>query len=95
MTHFETELDFWEWAKEINGSSIFRNLETYENSVEVLTKLALSGHEIVILSSKPWWSIHDTLMWLGENKIPSREIHFIEISGELSVMFTSMMHHIK
>ena len=78
MTHFETELDFWEWAKEINGSSIFRNLETYENSVEVLTKLAMSGHEIVILSSKPWWSIHDTLMWLGENKIPSREIHFIE-----------------
>ena len=78
LTHFETELDFWEWAKEINGSSIFRNLETYENSVEVLTKLAMSGHEIVILSSKPWWSIHDTLMWLGENKIPSREIHFIE-----------------
>ena len=36
------------------------------------------GHEVVILSSKPWWSIHDTLMWLGENKIPSREIHFIE-----------------
>ena len=31
LTHFETELDFWEWAKEINGSSIFRNLETYEN----------------------------------------------------------------
>ena len=57
LTHFETELDFWEWAKEINGSSIFRNLETYENSVEVLTKLALNGHEIVILSSKPWWSI--------------------------------------
>ena len=36
------------------------------------------GHEIVIISSKPWWSIHDTLMWLGEKKIPTKEIHFIE-----------------
>ena len=78
LTHFDTELDFWNWAKDINGSTIFRNLETYENSVKVLTELSKEGHEVVILSSKPWWSIHDTLMWLGENKIPSREIHFIE-----------------
>ena len=40
--------------------------------------MSIAGHEIVILSSKPWWSIHDTLIWLGENKIPSKEIHFIE-----------------
>ena len=78
LTHFEKELDFWDWAKDINGSSIFRNLKTYNNAIQVLVELSMQGHEIVIISSKPWWSIHDTLLWLGENKIPSREIHFIE-----------------
>ena len=78
LTHFEEEIDFWNWAKDIDGSSIFRNLNTYNNAIEVLIDLSLKGHEIVIISSKPWWSIHDTLMWLGENKIPSKEIHFTE-----------------
>ena len=78
LTHFKEDLDFWKCAKDINGSSIFRNLEVYENSVETLNELSKSGHDIVIISSKPWWSIHDTLMWLGENKIPTKEIHFIE-----------------
>ena len=78
LTHFKEDIDFWKWAKDINGSSIFRNLEVYENSVETLNELSKSGHDIVIISSKPWWSIHDTLMWLGENKIPTKEIHFIE-----------------
>ena len=78
LTHFEEEIDFWKWAKDINGSSIFRNLDIYEDSLEVLYDLSKMGHEIVIISSKPWWSIHDTLMWLGEKKIPKKEIHFIE-----------------
>ncbi|MFL2690582.1 MAG: 5' nucleotidase, NT5C type [Candidatus Actinomarina sp.] len=78
LTHFEEEIDFWNWARDFNGSSIFRNLKTYENAVEVLYEVSKSGHEVVIISSKPWWSIHDTLIWLGENKIPSKEIHFLE-----------------
>ena len=78
LTHFQEEIDFWKWAKDIDGSSIFRNLELYENAVDVLYELSKNGHEVVIISSKPWWSIHDTLMWLGENKIPTKEIHFIE-----------------
>ena len=52
--------------------------DSYENAVDVLYELSKNGHEVVIISSKPWWSIHDTLMWLGENKIPTKEIHFIE-----------------
>ena len=59
LTHFEEEIDFWNWAKNFNGSSIFRNLRTYDNAVKVLVELSMAGHEIVILSSKPWWSIHD------------------------------------
>jgi len=38
------------------------------------------------LSSKPWWSIHDTLMWLGENKILQEKYILLKISGKLSVM---------
>ena len=78
LTHFEEEVDFWNWAKDINGSSIFRSLKAYDNAVGVLVNLSLKGHDIVVISSKPWLSIHDTLMWLGENKIPSKEIHFTE-----------------
>jgi 5'(3')-deoxyribonucleotidase len=84
LTHFEEEIDFWNWAKDIDGSSIFRNLKTYNNAIEVLVDLSLKGHEIVIISSKPWWSIHDTLMWLGENKVPSKEIHFTEDKWKVS-----------
>ena len=78
LTHFEEEIDFWNWAKDFNGSSIFRNLNTYENSIEALLEVSMAGHEVVIISSKPWWAISDTLIWLGENKIPSKEIHFLE-----------------
>ena len=49
LTHFEEEIDFWNWAKNINGSSIFRNLDVYEDSVETLIELSKLGHEIVIL----------------------------------------------
>ena len=84
LTHFEEELDFWNWAKDIDGSSIFRNLKTYDDAIEVMINLSLMGHEIVIISSKPWWSIHDTLMWLVENKIPSKEIHFTEDKWKVS-----------
>ena len=29
QTIFEEEIDFWNWAKDIDGSSIFRNIKTY------------------------------------------------------------------
>ena len=47
-------------------------IHIYEDSLEVLYDLSKMGHEIVIISSKPWWSIHDTLMCLGEKKIPTK-----------------------
>ena len=33
LTHFEEEIDFWNWAKDFNGSSIFRNLRMYDLSL--------------------------------------------------------------
>ena len=32
LTHFEEEIDFWNWAKNFNGYSIFRNLKTYKSN---------------------------------------------------------------
>jgi len=78
LTHFDKEEDFWEWARNINGSTIFRNLDTYKGAVKTLKDLSLKGHEIVIISSKPWWAVSDTFLWLGEKKIPTREVHFTE-----------------
>ena len=78
LTHFDKEEDFWEWARNINGSTIFRNLDTYKGAVETLKDLSLKGHEIIIISSKPWWAVSDTFLWLGEKKIPTREVHFTE-----------------
>ena len=48
LTHFEEEIDFWNWAKDIEGSSIFRNLKTYNNAIEVLEDLSLKhrSHKI-------------------------------------------------
>jgi len=78
LTHFKKEIDFWNWAKDINGNSIFRNLPLYEGAVTTLLEQVHFGHEVIIISSKPWWSMNDTLIWLGENKIPTKEIHFTE-----------------
>ena len=44
LTHFEEEIDFWNWAKNFNGYSIFRNLKTYKNAVEVLIELSMAAH---------------------------------------------------
>jgi hypothetical protein len=32
----------------------------------------------VIVTTKPEWAIHDTLAWLAEHRIPTREVHMIE-----------------
>ena len=76
LTHFEKEQDFWDWARNINGNTIFRHLEVYDDAIETMKSLSVDGHEIVIISSKPWWTISDTYQWIGEKKIPSKEVHF-------------------
>jgi 5'(3')-deoxyribonucleotidase len=78
LTHFVKEADFWNWARDLNGSTVFRNLEPYDDSIETMKKLSFDGHEIVIISSKPWWAVTDTFLWIGENKVPTREVHFTE-----------------
>jgi 5'(3')-deoxyribonucleotidase len=75
LTHFDTMDDFWAWAQ-LGSASIFRDLPVYEGAIEVMAELARE-HHIVIISSKFDWAIPDTLEWMAEHRVPTREIHFV------------------
>lgn len=75
LTHFEDMGAFWKWARDHDGHTLFRHLDTYPGAVEALWQLAKSRHEIVIITTKPFWAIHDTFAWIAQHRIPSREVH--------------------
>jgi 5'(3')-deoxyribonucleotidase len=78
LTHFPEMKDFWTWARNHEGPSVFRHLEPYQGAVETLQDLNRAGHDIVILTAKPDWAIHDTFEWLADNRVPTREVHCLE-----------------
>jgi hypothetical protein len=41
-------------------------------------RLVAEGHEIVVLTAKPDWAIPDTLRWLADRRVPTREIHVLD-----------------
>lgn len=75
---------FWRWAR---GSeerpSIFRNLELFPGALETMTDLVRRKHRIVIITSKPGWAVPDTLRWLADHDIPTREIHVTHAKHEV------------
>ncbi len=75
MTHFRRMEEFWEWARDHDGHSLFRHLDTYPGAVTALERLTRGGHQVVIITTKPWWAIHDTFEWLAQHRIPTREVH--------------------
>jgi 5'(3')-deoxyribonucleotidase len=78
LTHF-TDMDaFWSWAQDHGGHSVFRYLEAYPGATETLRALNGEGHDIVIVTAKPDWAVHDTLEWLADHRVPMRQIHFTE-----------------
>ena len=78
LTHFRHMGEFWKWAQDHDGHSLFRHLEPYDGSVETLWELVQDHHEVVILTTKPHWAIHDTFAWIGEHRLPTREVHILE-----------------
>lgn len=67
---------FWAWARgNEQRPSIFRHLGLLPGALETLQALDSEGHHIVIVSTKPDWAVHETLHWLADNKIPTREVH--------------------
>ena len=84
LTHFENMSGFWTWARDFNGHSLFRHLEPYPDAIETLTTLARARHQIVILTSKPYFAISDTFAWIADNKIPTREVHILDQKWRVS-----------
>jgi uncharacterized protein len=77
LTHFDNLDDFWQWAGASgNGPTVFRNLEPYSGAIDALTGLA-RDHDLVILSMKCDWAAADTYRWIGDYRIPTREVHLI------------------
>ncbi|WP_116999283.1 5' nucleotidase, NT5C type [Desertimonas flava] len=68
---------FWRWAQgSEDRPSVFRHLEPFPGAVDTLRELAGAKHEIVIITAKPDWAVPDTLRWLADHEVPTREIHF-------------------
>ena len=68
LTHFRDMGEFWRWARDHGGHSMFRHLETYPGAVETLSDLRRKGHDVVILTSKPNWAVHDTFAWIADHR---------------------------
>lgn len=77
MTHFPDMQEFWAWASGHGGDSVFRHLETYDGATEALGRLTEEGHDVVILTTKPDWAVHDTFAWISDHRIPTKEVHIL------------------
>ena len=76
LAGFADMTEFWAWAQgRDERASIFRHLEPFPGALATMRALADAGHDIVVLTAKPDWAIPDTLSWLGEHAVPTREIH--------------------
>jgi 5'(3')-deoxyribonucleotidase len=78
LTHFADMGAFWDWARDHGGHSVFRHLEPYPTAVETLRELDRDGNDLVIITAKPDWAVHDTLEWIADHRLPTREIHVTE-----------------
>lgn len=74
LTHFPDVAAFWDWVHE---RRLFRDLELIAGAREGLATLAAHGHDIVIITAKPDRAVPDTLHWIADQRLPTREIHFI------------------
>ena len=76
LTHFSSMEEFWMWARNGAGPGLFRHLPVFPGARETLLRLSQS-HDIVIITTKPPWATAETFGWLGDNEIPTREVHII------------------
>lgn len=78
LTHFEHIGQFWRWAGNLDGHSVFYHLEPYPGALEAIQRLSDEGHEIVIITSKPRFAYDDTHTWIERNAIPADETYILE-----------------
>jgi 5'(3')-deoxyribonucleotidase len=79
LTHFADMDEFWLWAEGgPDRDGLFRHLPTFPDALPTLDGLAAAGHQVVILTTKPPWAVHDTFAWLAEQRVPTNEVHILE-----------------
>ncbi|MCI0425486.1 MAG: hypothetical protein L0Z47_06495 [Actinobacteria bacterium] len=78
LTHFADIDEFWEWSADLDGRSVFWHLEPLPGAVDALVGLHRSGHDIVILTTKPTFAVEDTHEWIAKHGVPADEIHILE-----------------
>jgi 5'(3')-deoxyribonucleotidase len=76
LTHFTSIDEFWRWARNGDGPGLFRHLPVLPGASDALHRLS-RHHQIVIITTKPRWANAETFAWIGDNAIPTREVHII------------------
>ena len=85
LTHFADMREFWDWARDLDGHTIFWHLEPYPDTVPAIQSLAQDGHEVVVLTTKPRFAVEDTHAWIERVGMPATEIHTFEGSDKWTV----------
>lgn len=74
LTKFDSNAEFWAWARNDGGPGLFRHLPVFPGAVDSLKRLS-RNHKIVIITTKPPWANAETFAWIADNGIPTREVH--------------------
>jgi uncharacterized protein len=82
LTRFDSNSEFWEWARNDGGHGLFRNLPIFPDALESLMRLG-RDHKIVIITTKPHWAASETFAWIAEHEIPTREVHITRRKWEV------------
>ncbi len=79
LAGFDSMREFWAWASpKDDRPSIFRHLDPYPGAIESLHRLRRTGHDIVIVTTKPRWAVADTFRWLADHGVPTTEVHITD-----------------
>jgi 5'(3')-deoxyribonucleotidase len=78
LTHFADVDEFWDWSADLDGRSVFWHLEPLPGAVDALVSLSESGHDIIVLTTKPAFAVDDTHAWIATHGVPAQEIHILE-----------------
>ena len=78
-----SEKDFWEEFHKFGQNGGYKNLEVIPGTLEALNKIAIKGHKIVYITSRPDYATQDTKDALLMHNFPFA--HNVHIAGKSKV----------